>query len=321
MKNFRNIIFVLVVIVFVLQMIVMKEDSKLEAKPLNAPIGLSTFALYDIAKNVGGDTQEFFMLMPFGADAHSFEPTPKLIAKIQRSSLVIYSGAGLQPWIEDFDFENRAVDMSHHIKLKIVDNDNSCSHEHHDENEHQHHHKESSSGAVDHHYWLDMDNMVKMTEMVTRELIIISPKNKDLYNKNKDTYITMLKKLDADYKKILSSCKKETIVVNHNAFSYLSDKYGFHTQALSGLSPDAQPDAKTMIKLIEVVKEHNLSTVFFESFASDKAMKSIAKEAGVGVDVLQPLGNITADEAKNNMSYEDIMRQNLEKISKALECK
>lgn len=318
MKKFINIIFILVVIVFIVQLIVMKEDSKLASNNSNSSIGLSTFALYDIATNVAGDTQEFFMLMPFGADAHSFEPTPELIAKIQRSSLIIFSGAGLQPWIEDFDFENRAVDMSHHVKLKVIDGEDNHEHEH----EHHDHEKgHCSSGAVDHHYWLDIANMVKMTEMVTRELIILSPTNKEFYNKNKDSYIAMLKTLDADYKKILSSCKKETIVVNHNAFSYLSEKYHFHTEALSGLSPDAQPDAKTMIKLIEVVKEHNLSTVFFESFASDKAMKSIAKEANVEVDVLQPLGNITADEAKNNMSYEDIMRQNLDKISKALECK
>ena len=37
--------------------------------------------------------------------------------------------------------------------------------------------------------------------------------------------------------------------------------------------------------------------------------------------MLQPLGNITADEAKANLSYEDIMRKNLQKISQALECK
>ena len=163
--------------------------------------------------------------------------------------------------------------------------------------------------------------MIKMTNMLTRELIIISPQYKELYNKNKDIYIAKLKKLDADFKDTLTDCKKDTIIVNHNAFSYLSNRYGFHTQALSGLSPEAQPDAKTMIKLISIIKKYKLKNVFFESFASDKAMKSIAKEANVDVEVLQALGNITDDEAKKQLSYEDIMRQNLAKISKALECK
>ncbi len=318
MKKYINIIFLAVVIVFILQMIMIREENKLEVGVANSPIGVNTFALYDITKKIAQDTQEVFMIMPFGADVHSFEPTPKLMAKIQNSALIIYSGTGLQPWIEDIDFDNRAVDMSNHVKL-ITTQHKHDEDMHEDEKEHEDKdHYEHS--AWDNHYWLDIDNMIKMTEMVTRELIILSPKYKELYTENKNSYVDMLRRLDADYKEVLSKCKKDTIIVNHDAFSYLSNRYGFDTLALSGLSPDAQPNATTMIKLIEHVKEHKLSTIFFESFASDKAIKSIAAETGVSVEVLQPLGNITANEAKMNLSYEDIMRQNLSKISKALEC-
>ena len=131
----------------------------------------------------------------------------------------------------------------------------------------------------------------------------------------------MLESIDAKYKKSLGECKKDTIIVNHNAFSYLSNNYGFHVEALSGLSPEAQPSAKSMVRLIEHIKEDGISTIFFESFVSDKVMKSIAREAKVSVDVLQPLGNITRDEADKKLTFEDIMLDNLEKISKALVCK
>ncbi|MEO1954396.1 MAG: metal ABC transporter substrate-binding protein [Campylobacterales bacterium] len=305
MKKFIGIFSILIIVVLIVQTITTKDAKKSSTNS----IGVSTFALYDITKHIVGDTQKLFIMMPFGVDIHSFEPTPQLIAKIQNSTLVIYNGAGLQHWIEDFNFKNKSIDMSKYVKLKKVQK-----HTHHEEDEHHH-------GAIDSHYWLDISNMIKMTQVITKELISISPKDKDFYTKNEQSYISMLEKLDNDFKTKLSECKKDTIIVNHNAFSYLSDRYGFHSVALSGLSPDAQPDAKTMIKLIKTVKEHNLSTVFFESFASDKAMKSIAKEAHVKVDVLQALGNITADEAKKDMSYEDIMRENLDKISKALECK
>ncbi|MDD5203488.1 MAG: zinc ABC transporter substrate-binding protein, partial [Sulfurimonas sp.] len=67
--------------------------------------------------------------------------------------------------------------------------------------------------------------------------------------------------------------------------------------------------------------EDGVKTIFFENFVSDKAIKSISHDTNASVDVLQPLGNITADEAAQNLSYEDIMRQNLEKISQALMCK
>jgi zinc transport system substrate-binding protein len=321
MKSLKNTIFILVIVVIIVQVVMMKENSKHENSISNAPIGLSTFPLYDIAKNIAGDTQNLFMIMPFGIDSHNFEPTPLLVAKMQHSPLTIYSGAGLQPWIEDFDFENRGVDMSHYVKLKVIDASKSeHSHSHHHGDEHHEHHTHQK-GYIDHHYWLDIDNMIKMAEVMTREFIVLSPKNKELYIKNKDDYIAMLEKLDKEYKTKLSECKKDTIVVNHNAFSYLSDKYGFNSDPLSGLSNDEMPDAKTMINLVKVIKEHNLSTIFYESFSSDKAIKNVASEAGVKIEILYPLGNITASQAKQDMSYEDIMRQNLEKIAQALECR
>lgn len=303
--NFKNKNFALLLLVF-LSFIPLnaKEPSQ---KPT---IAASTFSLYDIAKNIASDTAETFMILPFGVDAHSYEPTPKDMVKISRSNLVLYSGAGLEPWIEGFEFKNKAVNISLHVKLREVGEDQ----DEHNHDDHQH-------GRVDPHYWQSPQNMILATERITEELIALFPKNRELYSKNRDSYIAMLKNLDEDYKKELSTCQLDTIIVNHNAFSYLANRYGFHTEALSGLSPESEPSAKNMIKLIEFIKEHKVETIFFEKFANEKTIKSIAKEAKVSYDVLQPLGNITADEAKEKLSYEDIMRRNLQKISKALKCR
>jgi zinc transport system substrate-binding protein len=308
MKNLKNIIFILVVIAFIFQIFTMQTKTK-KNDPISKPlVSLSTFSLYDIARHVAGDSVELVMILPFGVDAHSFEPTPKLMAKISKSDLVVYSGAGLEPWTDGFDFKGKVIDMSGHVKLRKLDS------------HHQHHGEAHKLGSFDPHYWLDISNMIVATNIITDELIKISPKNKTTYMKNRDSYLLGLKKLDDDYKQKLSTCQGDTIIVNHNAFSYMANNYSFHVEALSGLSPEAQPSAKKMIELIEHVKEHNISTIFFESFVSDKAIKSIASEANVEVDVLQPLGNITANEAKQKLSFEDIMRQNLQKISKALKC-
>lgn len=314
MGNFKKIIFILLAVIAVFTVFFVNQNKKVASnKTNNKPmISLSTFSLYDIAKHIGGDTVELVMIMPFGVDAHSFEPTPKLMTKIHDSDLVVYSGAGLEPWIEGFDFKNKPIDMSEHVKLRKL--------RFGEEDEHHHEEHIHNKNGVDPHYWLDTDNMISATKLITQELIKIIPSNKILYIKNRDLYIEMLENLDKDYKKELLTCKGDTITVNHNAFSYLAERYGFHVESLSGLSPEAEPSAKNMITLIEHVKEHNVSTLFFESFASDKAIKSIAKEANAKVDVLQPLGNITADEAKRNLSFEDIMRINLTKISKALGC-
>lgn len=314
MRDFKKIIFVLVVIVIALQLFVMQKDEKKDSSTQLPLIALSTFSLYDIAKNISQDTLNVFMILPVGVDAHSFEPTPKLMADISKSDLVVYSGVGLEPWIEGFDFKSKVIDMSKHVNLRALGA------EHHYEEDSGHEEHSHHNSAFDPHYWLDIDNMIKATNIITAEFIKISPENKELYIKNSEKYISMLQALDSDYKKTLSTCQKETIIVNHNAFSYISQRYGFSVEALSGFSPEAEPSAKNMARLIEHVREHNLSVVFFESFVSDRAIKSIAVEAKVIADVLQPLGNITADEQKQNLGFEDIMRTNLVKLSKALEC-
>ncbi|MCF6339777.1 MAG: metal ABC transporter substrate-binding protein [Sulfurimonas sp.] len=307
--SLKNIILILIFIIFISLLITMDKNKPVSDNIKKTTIATSTFSLYDIVKNIANDNVDLFMILPFGVDAHSYEPTPKQVIKLHKSDLVIYSGAGLEPWISGFEFQNRAIDISLHVKLKELDK-----HEHCNGNHHEH------IQNFDPHYWLDIQNMIIATKLITRELIKLSPKNKELYIKNKDIYIEKLKNLDKNYKNKLAICKLNTIVVNHNAFSYLSSKYDFKVKALSGFSPEVQPSAKNMANLIEYVKEYKISTIFFESFVSDKAIKSIANEAKVNVDVLQPLGNITADEANQKLTYEDIMKSNLEKISKALEC-
>ena len=299
MKKIILVLCLIVVIVFVkMNFFTNKVETK---ESLNKPmVSLSTYSLYDIAKHIAGDKLELVMILPFGVEVHNFEPNPKLMVKIQRSALVVYSGAGLEPWIKGFSFKHSVINMSKNIKLRTLSN-----------------HKNN----YDPHYWLDFSNMITATKIMEKAFIKISPKDKDLFEKNAKSYISMLEKLDADYKKSLKMCKLHTIIVNHNAFSYMAQRYDFHVESLSGFIPEAQPSAKNMIELVKEIQKKHIKTIFFEDFENSKAIKNIATEAKISIDTLQPLGNITANEHKKGMDYEDIMRENLSKLSKALECR
>jgi zinc transport system substrate-binding protein len=300
----KNTIFILIIISFILTLISLKKNETNKVQDNKISVFVSTFALYDIVKNISQDTLNVNTILPFGVDAHAYEPTPKKMVTLSKSALVIYSGAGLESWCKNFSFSNKVLDMSKYVSLKSLDE--------------KHHNHESS---LDPHYWLDINNMIVASQTITKNLISIVPKYKELYENNLKLYIKMLKKIDKDYKKTLYECKLNTIIVNHNAYSYLSSKYAFNTQSLSGLSPEAQTSAKVMIDLMKRIKEDNIKTIFFENFASDKSIKSIAKDLSVKVDYLHTLGNITFDEAKLDVTYEELMRENLKKIANALECK
>lgn len=276
------------------------------SKPL---IALSSYALYDIAKNIAGESMNIFCMLPYGVDVHSFEPTPKMMANVAEAKLVVYSGAGLQPWTHSFEDQKNGLDMSRYVKLLDAT-------EEHETDGHHHHHESD----FDPHYWLDIENMILATNILKDKFIRILPQNQDMYEENAREYIIKLQEIDRLYKAKLSTCKVDSIVVEHNAFSYLAAKYDFDVHSISGLSPDAQPSAQVMQNILTIVKEKKINTLFFESLSNDKMIKTIANDAHVGVEMLQPLENITQEEAANGATYESLMLENLEKIAKSREC-
>jgi len=297
LKNLKIIFVVLLVaIVAIFLFISMKKEPVRESsKPI---VGVTTFALYDITKHIAGNSITILNILPFGVDPHSFEPTPKLMVKIAKSRLIFYSGAGLEPWMANFQFHGKAINMSRYVDLREL--------------------KHGSS--IDPHYWLDFSNMQKATAIITKELVALVPKNKKLYLENEQKYIKMLQGLDALYKKRLTSCKKDTVVISHNALGYLANRYNFKVESLTGLAPEAEPSAQDVNRIFRDIKSEGLDTIFFENFVNDKLIKSIAHDAKIKFELFEPLGTITADEAKAGLTYEDIMKRNLQKLAKALQC-
>ncbi|MDF1879103.1 zinc ABC transporter substrate-binding protein [Sulfurimonas sp. SAG-AH-194-C20] len=313
MKIFKIVAVLLLVLSLFLEFIIFNEDTGREStKPL---VSVSTFSLYDITKHIAGESVEIVNILPFGVDPHSFELTPKIMAKIEKSSLVFYSGAGLEPWIDKISFSLEPIDISKYVSLRKLAND-----EHEEHDEHEHHDDHCVHGELDPHYWLDFENMQKMVRVINDELIRILPQNKSMYEKNRDAYIEMLKRLDTEYLTQLKSCKIEHLILNHNSLGYLASRYGFDVDSLSGLSPDAQPTPKDIKRILQEIKKSGIDTIFYESFVNAKVIQSISIDSAVRIDVLQPLGNITADEASTNATYESLMLENLVKLKAGMLC-
>jgi len=76
-----------------------KQKSKNNSEKLTVVTTL--FPLYDFVKAVGQDKVEVSLLLPPGVEAHSFEPKPSDIVKINESDLFVYTGKFMEPWAED----------------------------------------------------------------------------------------------------------------------------------------------------------------------------------------------------------------------------
>lgn len=74
------------------------------------------YPLYSIVKEIGGNKVQLNNMIPFGVEAHGFDPTPSDIAKLSKSDIFIVSSDAMEPWkdkiIESLKIENKVFDMS-----------------------------------------------------------------------------------------------------------------------------------------------------------------------------------------------------------------
>ncbi len=298
------ILVALLLAVFIGEMFMFENNTK--TQDANPYIAVTNFAVYEIAKTVAGKKVEVKKLVPFGVEAHTYIPSVKTIAEISKAELFIFNGLGMEPWIKK-EYPNQ-VNMSKFVNLKRA-----CEEEHEGHEGHDHGDEEA-----DPHYWLDIENMILMTEAVTRELGKHFPQHEQEFAENSKLYIAALKSLELEYSNALKTCAHREIVVNHNAFAYLGERYKFDSHSITGLSPDEQASAKKMKDITDLLSREKFNTIFFESFVSPKLAQTIAKETGVRIESLQPLANVTEEEAKRG--YIGLMRENLHKLSVAMEC-
>jgi zinc transport system substrate-binding protein len=155
---------------------------------------------------------------------------------------------------------------------------------------------------------------------VAKALDRIDPANAKVFDPNAAAYEASLRDLDAAYETGLATCDRNVIVTSHAAFGYLSTRYGLQQVPISGLSPDAEPSPADLSRLIEIVREKGITTIFTEELLSPKVAQTIAAETGTTTAVLNPLESLTDAEVAAGESYVSVMHTNLQTLRTALGC-
>ncbi|MEG0250661.1 MAG: metal ABC transporter substrate-binding protein [Peptostreptococcus sp.] len=286
---------------------VKKDDGKLN-------VYSSFYPMYDFAKKIGKDKVNVNNLIPAGTEPHDWEPTPKDLVNIGDSDVFIYSGAGMEGWIDKVS-ENVKNDKMEMVEASKGVNLLSSKEEHLDKeiNNDKHEH-----GAYDPHVWLDPENAKIQMKNIKEAFSKADPKNKDFYEKNYEENAVKLDSLDQKFKDEIGKTKKKDIIVAHEAFGYLCKAYGINQIGIEGLSPDSEPDAARMAEITNFAKKNNVKYIFFEELVSSKVSDTLAKEIGAKTEVLNPLEGLTDQQIKDGGDYFSVMEKNLNSILKAL---
>ncbi|MCT1403007.1 metal ABC transporter substrate-binding protein [Paenibacillus sp. p3-SID867] len=195
--------------------------------------------------------------------------------------------------------------------------------EHSHEDEHAHDHGEEGGhhhdhGGLDPHVWLSPALAIQQVRNIEQGLAEADPEHKDAYKANADAYVSKLEALDQEFNEGLKDSKRKDFITQHAAFGYLAHEYGLTQVPIAGLSPDQEPSASQMAKIIEFAKENNVKTIFFETLVASNVAETIATEIGASTAVLNPIEGLTEEDIAKELDYIAIMHQNLQALQAAL---
>ncbi len=307
-KNIRKLY--LIILALILLLSGCKYENPEQSNRDKLIVFTSFYPIHFATDQIGGEKIELYSVIPNGSEPHNYEPSMKEIAKVENGDIFIYNGVGMEPWSDKLS-DNltkkgiKTLNLSEYVELILVEEGE----DDHDEHDH---------GIYDPHIWLDPINMDKMAYQIMVELSELDKANGNFYRENYDLFSKRIKELDLDYRSQLKNRARDTILVSHEAFVYLTKRYGLEQVSVTGITPHEEPSPRTLARLFDKIEEEKFEYIFLESLASPKVVELLAKEGNLRILDLNPLSGLTKEELDNNEDYFSVMKQNLENLIKAL---
>ena len=292
------------------------------------------FPPYDFVRAVTGDSADITMLLSTGADAHSYEPVPLDMAKIQNCDVFVYIGGEGEVWVDKILDSLDTSDMTIIRLFDYIDpleeeevegaSPNGHHHHHHDEDDSRpgvhHDHDDDDEEEFDEHIWTSPRNAKLCVEGIEEVMCGEFPENAELYRSQGGEYAEKLSQLDRDFGEMTDTASGNTIIVGDKfPFRYLAHDYGLkYYAAFSGCSSESEPSVYTMAFLIDKLLEGDTDVVFYLEFSTKRLAEKLSDAADVEMLPLQSCHNVTRDDFRSGVTYIDLMKQNLDNLREAL---
>jgi zinc transport system substrate-binding protein len=251
------------------------------------------YPLAEAARQVGGEDVRVVDLTPAGAEPHDLELTPDKLNAIEDADVALVMGHHFQPSVEDA--------AKHNTHRVVVLDDLHIT-------------------GKDPHVWLDPVRMSAIVAVVAHALAAAAPSHADTFASRAKAYEAKLSALDADMRAGLATCERTQIVTAHDAFGWLAKRYHLTQYAITGITPDVEPNPQRLDDLAKLVEAKGVTTIFTETLVSPKVAQLLARETGVTTAVLNPLEGLTKKQINAGASYISVMRENLATLRRALGC-
>lgn len=242
-------------------MLISCDDEKVD-------IYTTVYPLQFFTEQIVGDKLNVKSAYPNTAEVHDYEPTAKTLIKMSESKMIIYIGQGLEPFIEKgitSTFKDViCLKVTGCKELLLVTKDGLTS-----ESE-----ETTIDTLYDPHIWLDPTQMPHVVTHILDNILTIEEfkvYEKEFTN-NANELIKKLNELASLYETSISETKKNTIIVDHDAYSYWTYRYKFNRLSLRSDNESSDPNAKEFSDIITFAQENNLKYLLATKHEAQQAL-------------------------------------------------
>ncbi len=274
-----------------------------DASTASVSVVAGFYPLQWAAEQVGGDRVQVTSLTAPGAEPHDLELTPQQVAAVTEADLVLYL-AQFQPAVDEAVAQggDNAVDVSTGLPTLPAE---------------AHDGEPAPDSSYDPHVWLDPLRMASIVATVAERLTAADPDGAATYAGNAAATTDALTELDRTWTAGTATCASRTLVVSHEAFGYLADRYGFEQVGVSGLSPDAEPTPAQIADIAAFVTANDIATIYSETLVDPAVAETVAAETGASTAVLDPIEGLAEGSTEDYLS---IMATNLATVREGQTC-
>ncbi|MBQ8807690.1 MAG: zinc ABC transporter substrate-binding protein [Clostridia bacterium] len=268
-------------------------------------ITATIFPLYDFARQIAGDKAEVKMLLPTGAEVHSYEPSPRDIITVRESDLFINLGMDSDPWTLPVINDAKGLNVLSVMEGMDVLNE-------------KHHHHEGSVD-IDPHIWTSPKNVKVISEKICDKLSSLDTENAQYYRENTQKYIEKLNTLDEKFIKLTDKNNRKIVFADRFPFKYFADAYNIeYYAAFPGCSSESEPSAATVATLIDTIKKEKIPVVFYTETSNKQLAKAVCEETGAEMMLFHSCHSVNDEELRKGITYLDLMGENYKVLQKAI---
>jgi ABC-type Zn uptake system ZnuABC Zn-binding protein ZnuA len=256
-------------------------------------VSTTIFPLYDITRQLAGPAVDVHLMLPPGASPHTFEPTPSQVRALAGARMTFVIGHGLDDWAAHLA---RSAGVA---RVVIVDRGVAL--------------RREAGGTVDPHYWLAPANARAIARTVAGELEGLVPARRAEIQQTLTSYLAQLDAVEAEIRAILADLPTRRIATFHDAFGYFAEAFGLEVAAVFEPYPGREPGPRFVAEFQRRVRASGVRTLFAEPQLALEPLRPLARDLGVTLSVLDPLGGVAGRD-----TYLDLLRFNARQVAAAV---